>query len=72
MANIKLTTSNYDKVLSDWENNISNSRENVLYFLKSEINETDIQQMAWKKNMLISISGVDSFTSKITFIDTLN
>jgi hypothetical protein len=72
MANIKLTTSNYDNKLADWENNIGTTRADILYFLTSEINETDIQQVAWKKNVLISITRVDNFTSKITFLDTLN
>ena len=72
MANIKLTANNFDNKLEDWKNNVSTSRVDVLYFLTSEINETDIQQVAWEKNLLISISGVDNFTSKITFVDTLN
>jgi hypothetical protein len=72
MANIKLTASNFDNKLEDWKNNVSTSRADVLYFLTSEINEIDIQQVAWEKNLLISISSVDNFTSKITFVDILH
>lgn len=72
MANIKLTPQNLENKLDEWENNVGTSRDDVYYFLTSVINETDIQQMAWDKNLLISISSVDNFTSKIIFVDTLN
>ena len=72
MANIKLTANNFDNKLEDWKNDVGFSRADVLYFLTSEINETDIQQVAWEKNLLIAISSVDSFTSKIIFVDILN
>ena len=70
MAKIKLTTSNYSELLDDWANGIST--DNVLFFIKSEINENEIYQTAWTKNLLIQISSFDNFISKIIYIDTIN
>ncbi|WP_396139113.1 hypothetical protein [Flavobacterium sp.] len=70
MAKIKLTTSNYSELLDDWANGIAT--DNVLFFIKSEINENEIYQTAWIKNLLIQISSFDNFISKITYIDTIN
>ena len=70
MANVKTNQSNYDNKLSDWKNSATN-RGDVLYFVTDELNEKDIQQIAWKKGLIISITSA-GFLSKITFIDTLN
>jgi len=70
MANVKTNQSNYDNKLSDWKNSATN-RGDVLYFVTDELNEKDIQQIAWKKGLIISITNA-GFLSKITFIDTLN
>lgn len=70
MANVKTNQSNYDNKLSDWKNSATN-RGDVLYFISDELNEKDIQQIAWKKGLIISITNA-GFLSKITFIDTLN
>lgn len=70
MANVKTNQSNYDNKLSDWKNSATN-RGDVLYFVSDELNERDVNQLAWKKGLIIKIEKV-GFLSKITFIDTLN
>ena len=70
MANVKINLNNYDNKLHDWKTSVTN-RADVLYFVTDELNEKDIQQLAWKKGLIISITNA-GFLSKITFIDTLN
>ena len=70
MANVKINSNNYDTKLHDWKTSATN-RSDVLYFVTDELNEKDIQQLAWKKGLIISITNA-GFLSKITFIDTLN
>ncbi len=70
MANVKINSNNYDNKLHDWKTSVTN-RADVLYFVTDELNEKDIQQIAWKKGLIISITNA-GFLSKITFIDTLN
>lgn len=70
MANVKINQANYDNKLHDWKNSATN-RSDVLYFVTDELNEKDIQQLAWKKGLIIKIETI-GFLSKITFIDTLN
>lgn len=70
MANVKINQANYDNKLNDWKNSATN-RSDVLYFVTDELNEKDIQQLAWKKGLIIKIETI-GFLSKITFIDTLN
>jgi len=70
MANVKINQQNYDNKLHDWKTSVTN-RADVLYFVTDELNEKDIQQLAWKKGLIIKIETI-GFLSKITFIDTLN
>ena len=70
MANVKINSNNYDTKLHDWKTSATN-RGDFLYFVTDELNEKDIQQIAWKKGLIISITNT-GFLSKITFIDTLN
>jgi len=42
----------------------------LLYFVSDEICERDIQQIAWKKGLIIKIETI-GFLSKITFLDIL-
>lgn len=70
MPNVKINQSNYDNKLHDWKTSVTN-RADVLYFVTDELNEKDIQQLAWKKGLIIKIETI-GFLSKITFIDTLN
>jgi len=69
MANVKTNQSNYDNKLSDWKNSATN-RGDVLYFVSDELNERDVNQLAWKKGLIINIEKV-GFLSKITFLDIL-
>lgn len=70
MPNVKINQSNYDNKLIDWKNSATN-RSDVLYFVTDELNEKDIQQLAWKKGLIIKIETI-GFLSKITFLDILN
>lgn len=70
MANIKITQNNYDNKLNDWKQSATN-RGDFFYFVTDELNEKDIQQVAWKKGLIISIETI-GFLSKITFVDILN
>ena len=69
MANVKINQANYDNKLNDWKNSATN-RGDVLYFISDEINERDINQLAWKKGLIIKIETI-GFLSKITFLDIL-
>lgn len=69
MPNVKINQSNYDNKLNDWKNSATN-RGDFLYFVTDELNEKDIQQVAWKKGLIIKIEKI-GFLSKITFLDIL-
>ncbi len=69
MANVKINQQNYDNKLNDWKNSATN-RENILYFISDELNEKDINQLAFKKGLIIKIEPI-GFLSKITFLDIL-
>ena len=69
MPNVKINQSNYDNKLNDWKNSATN-RGDVLYFVTDELNEKDIQQLAWKKGLIIKIETI-GFLSKVTFLDIL-
>lgn len=70
MPNVKINQSNYDNKLIDWKNSATN-RSDVLYFVTDELNEKDIQQVVWKKGLIIKIETI-GFLSKVTFLDILN
>lgn len=70
MANVKITPSNYDNKLSDWKNSETN-RGDVLFFVSDELNEKDINLVAWKKGLIVKIEHI-GYLSKITFLDILN
>lgn len=69
MPNVKINQSNYDNKLNDWKNSATN-RGDLLYFVTDELNEKDIQHVAWKKGLIIKIETI-GFLSKITFLDIL-
>ena len=70
MPNVKTNQSNYDNKLNDWKNSATN-RGDLLYFVTDELNEKDIQQVAWKKGLIVKIETI-GFLSKVTFLDILN
>jgi len=72
MANIKMTTSNYDDILDDMATDTGTARTDNFYFSTNELNESSIRQFAWEKNVILSIQSVDSFVSKVNFSDILN
>lgn len=69
MPNVKINQSNYDNKLNDWKNSATN-RGDLLYFVTDELNEKDIQQVAWKKGLIVKIETI-GFLSKVTFLDIL-
>lgn len=71
MASIKMTSANFDTILEDMSTGKGTARTDIYYFSQGEFNESDIKQMAWKKNIIIAIQNVDTFVSKLTFIDNL-
>lgn len=72
MANVKMTPSNYDDILDDMATNTGSARTDTFYFSPTELNEISIRQLAWEKNLVLTIQGVDSFVSKVNFLDILN
>ena len=70
MPNVKINQANYDNKLQDWKTSVTN-RADVLYFVTDELNEKDIQQVAWKKGLIVKIETI-GFLSKVTFLDILN
>ena len=70
MANVKINQQNYDNKLNDWKNSATN-RGDILYFISDELNEKDINQLAFKKGLIINIINI-GYLSKITFLDILN
>lgn len=67
-----MTSSNFDDILQDMANNIGDSRTNNYYFSPSELNESAIRQLGWEKDLLLTINSVDSFVSKVIYLDKLN
>jgi len=72
MANVKMTPSNYDDILDDMATNTGSARTDTFYFSPTELNESSIRQLGWEKNLVLTIQGVDSFVSKVNFLDILN
>ena len=71
MANIKMTSANFDTILEDMSTETGTARTDMFYFSPTELNDSTIRQMAWKKNLILSIENVDGFISKLNYLDTL-
>lgn len=69
MPNVKVNQQNYDNKLTDWKQSATN-RGDILYFITEELNEKEVNQMAWKNGLIIKIETI-GFLSKITFVDIL-
>lgn len=67
-----MTPSNYDEILDDMANNTGSARTDVYFFSPTELNESAIRQLAWEKGVLLTITSIDSFVSKVIFSDILN
>lgn len=67
-----MTPSNYDEILDDMASNTGSARTDNYYFSPTELNESSIRQLAWEKNLILTIQGQDSFVSKVNFLDILN
>lgn len=67
-----MTPSNYDDILDDMATNTGSARTDTFYFSPTELNEISIRQLGWEKNLVLTIQGVDSFVSKVNFLDILN
>lgn len=70
MPNVKINQQNYDNKLTGWKQSATN-RGDILYFITEELNEKEVNQLAWKKGLIIKIEVV-GFLSKISFVDILN
>ena len=53
-------------------NNTGSARTDNFYFSPTELNESSIRQLAWEKNLILTIQSVDSFVSKVNYSDILN
>jgi hypothetical protein len=67
MAVIKMTKNNYDSTVNDMKNNTGASRTDTYYFSKDEINLKDLRDLAWKKNVVVTISSIDDYVSSMNF-----
>ena len=67
-----MTTSNYDNILDEMATNTGSARTDNFYFSPTELNESSIRQLAWEKNLILTIQSVDSFVSKVNYSDILN
>ena len=70
MPNVEIKKDNNNNKLNDGKNTEKN-RGDLLYFVTDELNEKDIQQVAWKKGLIVKIETI-GFLSKIIFLDILN
>ena len=67
MAIVKMTKNNYDSTVNDMKNNTGSSRTDTYYFSKDEINLKDLRDLAWKKNVVVTISSIDDYVSSVNF-----
>lgn len=67
-----MTIDNYDDILEAMASDSGTSRTDNYYFSPTELNESTIRQLAWTKNLILSITSVDSFVSKVIYSDILN
>lgn len=72
MASVKMTQNNSNNVLNDMKNNVGTSRSDEYYFCTNEINVKDLRDLAFKKNLIISVVQVDEYASKMNFITILS
>jgi hypothetical protein len=72
MANFKVTSSNIGNIINDMANDTGTARADEFYFIINEFPQNTIRQMAWDRNMMITIISVDDFTAKFTFNQILS
>ena len=69
---IKLTTSNYQSIITDMLYDTATARTNVYYFSVTDINESTIRQAAWDYSILLNFASVDGFISTVSFSKIIN
>lgn len=67
-----MTIDNFDDILESMASDSGTSRTDTYYFSPTELNESTIRQLAWTKNLILTIYSVDSFISKVIYSDILN
>jgi hypothetical protein len=72
MASKKITSANLEAVIDDMATDKNGARTDIFYFSQSELYTDTIKQLAWKKNVLVTVENIDTYISKLTYLETLN
>jgi hypothetical protein len=72
MASKKITSANLEAVIDDMAIDKNGARTDIFYFSQSELYTDTIKQMAWKKSVLVTVENIDTYISKLTYLETLN
>jgi hypothetical protein len=72
MASKKITLENYKDVIDEMVKNTNGSRSDSHYFSQNELSPETLKQLAWEKNLLVTIENFDNPISKLTFLEILN
>jgi hypothetical protein len=72
MASKKITSANLEAVIDDMAIDKNGARTDIFYFSQSELYTDTIKQLAWKKNVLVTVENIDTYISKLTYLETLN
>jgi hypothetical protein len=72
MASKKITSANLEAVIDDMAIDKNGARTDIFYFSQSELYTDTIKQLAWKKSVLVTVENIDTYISKLTYLETLN
>jgi hypothetical protein len=72
MASKKITSANLEAVIDDMATDKNEARTDIFYFSQSELYTDTIKQLAWKKSVLVTVENIDTYISKLTYLETLN
>ena len=72
MASKKITSANLEAVIDDMAIDKNGARTDIFYFSQSELYTDTIKQLAWKKSVLVTVEYIDTYISKLTYLETLN
>lgn len=73
MARVKVTSKNISSKIVDWKNNVGTTRDDILVFIKGDIEPSDWQNNAWENEMIIEVTddSVSPFMN-LRFIEVLS
>lgn len=71
MASKKITSANLEAVIDDMATDNNEARTDIFYFSQSELYTDTIKQLAWKKNVLVTVEYIDTYISKLTYLEIL-